>query len=116
MKKYILMLAIPLLFFACGGSYEYNLDNMGKAVRKHIMYNDIEKNLKTDIEYLKALSYEEVPENEREQPDDVYLCKVHLIAKSAYMGSYRVYNINDTIGYYFNKDMAFVRMKPQKTE
>jgi len=111
MKKYFLLIAagICIFTFSCS-SYDYDLQRMGEAIQSHIKYRDIDNSTKTTINYLKAISYEEIPEAERKQPDEYYLCKVYIKGTWAYDNSYRVFNIDDTLNCYFSKSKTFVRM------
>lgn len=108
MKKYFSLMLI-VLCFSCGTS-NYDLERMGEAVKAHMRYRDAEKGTITKITYLKALSYEKIAEDKREKPDEVYLCKVLMRGTWSYDGSYRVFNINDTVDCYFNKNKTFLRL------
>ncbi len=114
MYKYIFSILLGFIFFSCGGAYDHTLTEMGKSVKQHIRYNDEKNNIKTNIEILKPISYEEVPVDQRVQPDDVYLCKVYLRANWAYVGSSRLYNTDDTLNCYFDKNKVFVRIDTKK--
>lgn len=113
-KSSFLFVAILSFFsFSCS-SYDYDLKKMGEAVKSHFRYRDMENGTKTTIEYLKALSYEKLPEEKRENPDDYYLCKVHIKGTWAYDNSFRIFNMNDTLNCYFSKSKTFVRMGDKK--
>lgn len=114
MKRSLFILLILSCMFSCGKvSHDANLEKMGRAVKKYIKSNDAEKNLRTAVELLEPLSYEEIPEDKRIEKEDAYVCKVHLIAKSAYEGSARIYNINDTMTCYFNDKIQFLRWEKE---
>jgi hypothetical protein len=83
---------------------------MGAAVRQHIRTNDPGNSTVTKIERLEALSFEKIPDGNRENPDEVYLCKVLIRGTWFYYNSNRIFNINDTINTYFNNKKVFLRM------
>lgn len=112
MKKNLLLAFISFIFIStsCSLSYEKNLNNMGESVRQHIRYNDEKNEVKTVIEILKPISYEEIPVEQRKQADDTYLCNVYVKAKWSYLVGSRVYNMNDTLKCIFDKKMSFIRI------
>jgi len=116
MKKYILSLLIAVGLFSCEVNNQRNLDKMGDAVRQHIRYRDADNGTLTKIENFKPLSYEKIPENKRENPDEVYLLKVYMQGTWAYDNSYRIFNINDTINCYLDKDKNIIRMDENKEQ
>ena len=113
MRKFIVLIFIVYVCISCN-SYDYQLEKMGDSVRSHIRYQDQEKGTITKIEYLKALSYDEIPEDKRETPEDIYLCKVYVRGTSSYPGSYRVFNIDDTLNCIFNKKKVVLRIDEPK--
>jgi len=113
MRKFIVLIFVVCVCMSCNLS-DYQLERMGDSVRSHIKYRDQEKGTITKIEYLKALSYDEIPEDKRETPEDAYLCKVYVRGTSSYSGSYRVFNIDDTLNYIFNKKKAVLRIDEPK--
>lgn len=110
MKKILFITAIVALLSSCT-SRGYDLEQMGKAVESHIKYRDIDNMTITKVKYLKALSYEKIPEDKRENPEEVYLCKVHIQGTWSYDNSYRIFNINDTIDCYFSGKKVLLRMQ-----
>lgn len=111
MKKYIPLIAtvISILFFSCS-SYNNDLERMGGAVKQHFKYKDIDDGTVTNISYLKAVSYEEIPEAEREDPNEVYLCKVYMKGTWSYYNSNRIFNVDDTLNCFFDKSKTFIRI------
>ncbi|WP_029904513.1 hypothetical protein [Prevotella sp. 10(H)] len=109
MKKYILIFSILSIFASCSTN-QYDLEKMAGAVKSHLRYRDAEKGTITKIEVLDPVSYEKIPEDMRENPDEVYLCKIYMRGTWAYADSYRIYNIDDTIKSYFSKDKTFIRL------
>lgn len=104
-----------LLFTSCGKSkYEYDLTEMGKSVKRHIMYYDVEKNIETTIDIFKPISYEKIPEDKKLQSEDAFLFKVYVRGNWSYMESRRIYNIDDTLKYIFDKNKRFLRSDQQK--
>lgn len=115
MKRYIFFIVFIGCFFLSGcNSYEYDLQRMGEAVQKHFRYRDAENGTKTTINYLKALTYEEIPEAQRKQPEEYYLCKVHIQGTWVYDNSYRIFNMDDTLDCFFSKSKVFLRMEDSK--
>lgn len=115
MKKYIFLIFISLGFISCS-SYQYDLEKMGNAVKSHLKYRDVDNGTITKIEYIEPISYEEIPENKREIPDEAYLFKVYIKGTWAYQDSYRVFNISDTLTCYFSKNKTFLRMDDQSLQ
>lgn len=111
MRKLLYVTILFLVFAACTEKEKKDpmLIEMEKAVKHHIMLNDAEKGIITDLKYIVPISYEQIPENGKQQPDDVYLGKVYLQGKSSYVNSSRIYNIDDTLTCYFDKDVKFLR-------
>ncbi|MBB4035889.1 putative SAM-dependent methyltransferase [Dysgonomonas hofstadii] len=117
MKQYVILFALAAgcILYGCN-SYNYDLEKMGEAVQSHLKYKDIDNGTKTTINYLKAISYEEIPEPDRKQPDEYYLCKVYVKGTWAYDNSYRIFNLDDTLNCYFSKSKTFLRMDKTITE
>lgn len=114
MKKYIFLLLITVGLFSCSLSTQYNLDKMGESAKQHIKYRDIDNNTVTKIEYLEPVSYEKIPKDKRESPDEAYLCKIYIQGTWAYANSYRIFNINDTINCYFDSNFKVLKMDENK--
>ncbi|MDH6309293.1 hypothetical protein M2451_002821 [Dysgonomonas sp. PFB1-18] len=111
MKKcYLLIIAVFCITFSACTSQSYDLERMGDAVKSHFRYRDQDNGTVTKIEYLKALSYEKIPEDKREKPDEEYLCKVYVKGTWAYDNSYRVFNMNDTLDCFFDKSKSLLRI------
>jgi len=115
MKKsfYLMSFIFCLSFFNCN-TYEGDLEKMGNSVRSHFRYKDAENGTKTTIQYLKAVSYEKIPEEQRQNPDEVYECNVYVKGNWIYDNSYRIFNLDDTFKCYFNQKKAFVRMQEKE--
>jgi hypothetical protein len=109
MKNSIFYILLIMGLFSCSNS-QYDLDKMEAAVKQHIRNNDVDNGTITKIDNLKAISYEKIPEGNREHSDDVYRCKVFIQGHWSYQNSYRVFNMNDTINCYFNSKKVFFRM------
>lgn len=118
MKKYFYLILFVFSFccFSSCSTYDRNLEKMGESVRDHLRYRDAENGTVTKITYLKALSYEKIPEDKREKEDEVYLCKVHMQGTWSYYNSYRIFNMNDTVDSYFSKNMTFLRLGNTKEQ
>lgn len=111
MRKYIPLVAIimSIIIFSCS-SYSNDLERMGAAVKQHFKYKDIDDGTITKISYIKAVSYEEIPEEKREDPKEVYLCKVYMRGSWSYYNSGRIFNIDDTLNCFFDKSKTFIRI------
>lgn len=114
MKKYILLLSILLGAVSCNISNQYTLDKMGESAKQHIKYRDIDNNTITKIEHFQPISYTKLSKEERKSENEVYLCKIYMQGTWAYANSFRIFNINDTINCYFDKDYKVVRMDENK--
>ncbi len=114
MKKLIFFCLVLVVSFAgCDGLYKYNLKQMGKAVERHFMYSDIENNISTKLESVRPIAYEELTDDRKETPDDAYLGQFHIKGSWFYIGSSLIYNMDDTISCYFNKDLKYLRTKKE---
>ncbi|WP_108822431.1 hypothetical protein [Dysgonomonas sp. Marseille-P4361] len=111
MKKYsfLLVFMASVLLESCT-FYGNDLEKMGASVKQHFKYKDVEEGTVTNISYIKALSYDEIPEDEREEENEIYLCKVYVRGTWAYYNSQRIFNIDDTLDCYFNKSKTFIRI------
>lgn len=109
MKKYILSFIIVMLISACT-TPQQDLDKMADGVRSHLRYKDVENNTVTRINEIKGISCEKIPEDERQNPDEVYLLRVYIRGTWNESRSYRIYNIDDTVQAIFNKNKTFLRM------
>lgn len=106
-KSLIVFLLLPIM--SCSNFLnQKDLDRMELSVKQHIKNNDQQENTITQIEYIKPIEYIEIPKDQRKNPDEVYLFKIYIKAKWSYADSYRIYNIDDTLKYYFDKDKKFV--------
>lgn len=115
MKKYISLLFILSCFaYSSCSSYSYDLEKMGDAVKQHLRYRDADNNTVTKIDYLKAVSYEKIAEDKRMNPDEEYLCRVYVKGVWSYAGSYRMFNIDDTLNCYFTDKKTFLRIEDLK--
>jgi len=111
MKKSLFIVIAFILFTGCDGAYKHNLQQMGKAVERHFMYNDLNNNISTTLDWVHPISYIELQDNKKDKPEDFYLGEFHVKGKWSYIGSSLVYNMNDTISCYFDKDMKYLRTK-----
>ena len=108
MKKSIFYILLTFGLFSCSNS-QYDLDKMEAAVKQHIRNNDADNGTITKIDNIKAISYEKIPEGDRREPNEVYLCRVFIQGRS-YQDSNRIFNVNDTINCYFNSKKGFYKM------
>lgn len=110
MKKILLISFTTFLFGACGIKYNSDLEKMGKSLESHFKYNDQKQNTVTTLELLQPLSYEKLEDNQKEKPEDTYLTRFYVRGKWNTIGSSLIYNMNDTISCYFDKDLKYLRM------
>lgn len=111
MRKCIfaVLIMMSVLFFSCS-FYSNDLNRMGAAVKQHFRYKDADEGTVTNISYLKAVSYDEIPEVERADPQEIYLCKVYVRGTWYYYNSQRIFNIDDTLNCFFDKNKTFIRI------
>lgn len=106
-RKNIIYSLIVLSFTSCGRlSDAHTLDKMDKALQRYIRYQDQENGMKTKIEQIDGISFQEV-----KQADTAYIAQIYLASKSWYIGGNRVYNINDTIVVYYNKNIHVLKIE-----
>jgi len=114
MKKYFFLCIIIFGYFSTSCSElveKNNLAEMRDSFERHIKATDEEKGMASKIEMIHAISYEELKDSEKIEPEDAYLTKIYLVSQSWYIGGSRVYNTNDTLDVYFNKNKRFIRIK-----
>lgn len=111
MKKNLVILFLMVGLFSCGFGDQADLDKMESAVRQYLKYRDTENGITSNINYFKAVSYEEIPENKQVEPDDYYLCKIYMQGTWSYYNSSRVFNVEDTLRCIFSKKKVFVRIE-----
>lgn len=109
MKRSVFYILFVIALFSCSNS-QYDLDNMEAAVKQHIRNNDADNGTVTKISYLKALSYEKIPDAKRSNPDEAYKCRVFIRGTWSYQDSNRIFNVDDTINCYFNNKKVFFKM------
>lgn len=109
MKKILVVLIVGLISVSCS-TRQYDLDKMGEALKSHLRYRDADNGTITKIDYLEPISYEKIAEDQRSEPDEVYLFKAYIRGTWSYADSYRVFNLDDTIKCYFSKNKTFLRM------
>ncbi len=114
MKKVLIVLILGLMFASCN-TRQYDLDKMGDALKSHLRYRDADKGTITKVDYLEPISYEKIAEDQRREPDEVYLFKAYIRGTWSYADSYRIFNLDDTIKCYFSKDKTFLRMDDDKS-
>lgn len=111
MKKYILIfigvMLIPL-FSSCDS---HRLEEMENSYRSHIRMADEENNMHTKLEAVVPISFIKLKEDEKVDERDVYLAKIYVVSKSWYSGGSRVFNLNDTLEVYFDKNRRYIRTK-----
>ncbi len=113
MKKYFfLFIMLGCFFTSCSELVQKNnLADMRDSFERHIKAKDKENGMASKIEMLHAISYKELNDDEKVEPEDAYLTKIYWVAQSWYIGGSRVYNTNDTVEVYFNKNKRFLRIK-----
>lgn len=110
MKKILIFAFIILLFSACNIREKNTLSAMKKAFAEHVVKKDIENQTQTTVKFLRAVSYEEIPENKRDNPDELYEAKIYLESRWVYLNGSRIYNVADTLDCYFDKDINLIRV------
>lgn len=102
-------ITILLLFAACDKTGREKVA-MNKAFRAYIAQNDSIKNYNTKIEHVEIVSYERLTYVDTVEHKDAYEARVRFVATTAYEGSKKIYNINDTVVSYFDKDLNMIHM------
>lgn len=106
--KHILLISIItsfLLFNACDTRDKVKVA-MDKSFKEYIENNDKEKHFQTKIQHISTVAYKEIEDSGN---GEVYEAKVYFVATTSLVGSRKVYNINDTITSYFDKDLRMTR-------
>lgn len=112
MKKFIVLLFVVFVAAGCSQEYESNLKSMRNAFSRYITTKDIDNKTQTKVDYVEAISYTEIPPQERLDSADYYLCKIHLKSTWSYIdGSTRIFNVDDTLDCYFDKNINVIRVK-----
>lgn len=84
---------------------------MRKVLERHIVQRDIDNETQTTVESIRALSYTEIPDAERQDSADAYLAKIYLKSRWVYLNSSRIYNVDDTLDVYYDKDLRILRIE-----
>lgn len=87
------------------------LEEMGDSYRLHIRTSDEENSMHTQLEAVVPISFIELKDEEKIDELDVYLAKIYVVSKSWYSGGSRVFNLNDTLEIYFDKNRNYIRIK-----
>ena len=111
MKKYMIFCLFSFAMVSCSLFEANDLAEMRDSFVRHIKAQDEANEMKKEIEMAHAISYQKLNDEEKVEPEDAYLTKIYLVSKSWYIGGSRVYNTNDTLEVYFNKDKRFLRVK-----
>lgn len=111
MRKYKLMLiglCCLLVFAACDSR---KLQDMGDSYKIYIRESDEQNQMKTILEHVEPISFVELKDDEKIDERDAYLAKIYVVSKSWYIGGQRVYNVNDTLDIYYDKNRNLIRIK-----
>lgn len=114
MKKLAFFCLLSAFLFAgCDGAYKHNLKQMGKSVERNFVLSDINNNISTTLEEVRPISYIELTDQQKETPHDKYLGQFYIKGTWFYIGSSLIYNMNDTIQCYFDKNLKYLRRKKE---
>lgn len=111
MKRLFILLGVLLftfIFSACDNRDKTKIA-MDKSFREFIKENDKKTNYNTRIQHVDIISYIALEDSNRQNENEVYEAKVHFMATTSYEGSMKIYNINDTITSFFDKDLKMTR-------
>lgn len=111
MKKNILTIICLCCFIAFPSCESKKMEDMAGSYRAHIRESDEENNMKTILEEVVPISFVELNDNEKQEERDKYLARIYVLSKSWYIGGQRVFNVNDTLEMYFDKNRNFIRIK-----
>lgn len=103
------VITVLLLFSACDSRGREKVA-MNKAFRAYIAKNDSIKNYHTKIEHVEIVSYERLNKVDTIEHQNAYQARVYFVGTTAYEGSKKIYNINDTVVSYFDKDLNMTHM------
>lgn len=103
MKRYIIICLIGVCtFVSCVMTMK---EQMEIAVKEHMQEYNKKEGMQSKFEALKTVSYKDY-----KNADTAYVAKVYVVSTSWYIGGSRVYNTNDTLNIYFDKDLHVLRM------
>lgn len=111
MKKYKLILFSLVCFLTFMSCDSRKLADMGDSYRIHVRESDEENGMKTILEQVVPVSFVELKDDEKIEEKDAYLAKIYVVSKSLYIGGQRVYNVNDTLDIYYDKNRNLIRIK-----
>lgn len=111
MKKYILIVISIVSLFLLSSCDSRKLEEMGESYRLHIRASDEENGMHTKLEAVVPVSFIELKDEEKIEEKDAYLAKIYVVSKSWYSGGSRIYNLNDTLEIYFDKNRNYIRIK-----
>ncbi|WP_145996364.1 hypothetical protein [Dysgonomonas massiliensis] len=111
MKKYKLILFSLVCFLTFMSCDSRKLADMGDSYRIHVRESDEENGMKTILEQVVPVSFVELKDDEKIEEKDAYLAKIYVVSKSWYIGGQRVYNVNDTLDIYYDKNRNLIRIK-----
>lgn len=112
MKRLFIILSgvilIALMFSACDNRDKTKIA-MDKSFKEFIKENDQKTNYNTRIQHVDIISYTALDDSNRQNENEMYEAKVHFMATTSYEGSMKIYNIDDTITSFFDKDLKMTR-------
>lgn len=114
------MIGFLTVMNSCGNSQK-NKDTTDKvalkkvdtALRDYFLQKNASSEYHTEIEFMKPISIEKIA---TEKPDEEYKADVYLKAKIRMIHGSRVYNVNDTIECYLNKNFEVQRTENKPSE
>ena len=95
-------------------TYDHRLKQMGKMVENHFKYNDKENEVVTTLKTFVPISYERIAKSDTVNADAEFLFRAYVQGYWHYHNSNLVYNMNDTIEVFFDKDYNYLRTKKNK--
>lgn len=111
MRILLTVLFFSLTVFSCTQSKDKAIRNkMDLSFHKYIKDNDIRKDLVTKLKLVKVISYKELPLENSEAENEKYEAMIYMRGTSGYSYSAKIYNIDDTVACYFDKDLNMLRL------
>lgn len=110
--KVLLVFALVILFSCSNEKAKEKqvLVKMEQSFKIYIRDNDLRKDLVTKLEKVEALSFVELADSLRDNPEEIYEAKIHMMGTTSFMYSAKIYNMNDTVTCYFDNDMKMLRL------
>lgn len=117
MRILFTVLFLSLTVLSCTQSEDKAVKKaMDASFHKYIKDNDIRKDLVTKLRFVSVLSYKELSGDPENPEGEKYEATVYMQGTSGYSYSAKIYNIDDTVTCYFDKDLNMLRLVKPETD